>query len=150
MRIMLKIGCSRPGHTGQAARIGFAYLWLATATTLTMLSSSCASTSVKSTWKSPEYKGGLPQKIAVVADDERTTVRVALENRFVNQLEAVSQPAFTTVNLFSDLAAARKNEEATVAKLRADGAEAILITRLVSKSAYVAKAQQQITGHYVA
>jgi hypothetical protein len=130
-------------------KIGFACLCLA-AIFLVLLSSSCASTSVKNTWKSPDYQGGPPQKIAVVADDERVLVRVALENRFVNQLTAASQPAFATATSFPDLAAARKNKEATVAQLRSSGADAILITRLVSKSAYAAKAQQRFTGQYVA
>jgi len=125
-------------------------LCLAAGTVLIMLASSCASTSVKSSWKSPDYKGALPQKVAVVADEERKLVRMALENRFVNQLVAASQPAFGTASAFADLEAARKHKEATVAQLRAAGADAILITRLVSKSDYQAKAQQRFTGHYVA
>jgi hypothetical protein len=123
---------------------------LAAGIALVMLSSSCASTSVKSTWKSPDYKGELPKKIAVVADEERMMVRVALENRFVNQLDADGQPAFGTASSFADLEAARKNKEASLVQLRAAGADAILITRLVSKSAYLAKAQQRFTGQYVA
>lgn len=125
-------------------------LCLAASTALMMLASSCASTSVKSTWKAPDYKGELPKKVAVVADEDRMMVRAALENRFVNQLDADGQPAFGTASSFTDLAAARKNKEATIAQLRAAGADAILITRLVSKSAYAAKAQQQFTGQYVA
>ena len=115
-----------------------------------MLLSSCASTSVKSTWKSPDYNGETPKKIAVVADEDRAMVRVALENRFVNQLCAASQPAFATATSFPDLSAARKNKEATITQLRAAGADAIMITRLVSKSAYMAKAQQKFIGQYVA
>ncbi len=123
---------------------------LATGAALVMLSSSCASTSVKSTWKSPDYKGELPKKIAVVADEDRVMVRVALENRFINQLGADGQLSFGTAAAFPDLTAARKNKEATLAQLRAAGADAILITRLVSKDAYLAKAQQRFTGQYVA
>jgi hypothetical protein len=85
----------------------------------------------------------------VVADEERMLVREALENRFVNQLKAAAQPAFATASSFPDLAAARTNKETTVAQLRAAGGDAILITRLVSKSAYMARAQQRFTGHYV-
>ena len=127
-----------------------ACLCLAAGTALIMLASSCASTTVKSSWKSADYKGEPPKKVAVVADDERKLVRMALENRFVNQLAVANQPAFGTAASFADLEAARKNKEATVAKLRAAGADAILITRLVSKSDYQAKAQQRFTGHYVA
>ncbi len=132
----------------QAARIGFTCLRLAAAAVLVALSSTCASTSVKSTWKSPDYRGAPPQKVAVVADDERQLVRVALENLFVNHLRAAAQPAFATASSFADLVAARKNKEATVEQLRAAGADAILITRLVSKTAYLAKAKQTATGGY--
>lgn len=116
---------------------------------ISLLLAGCASTSVKSTWKAPDYQGGPPQKIAVVADEERAMVRMALENRFVNQLAKAGQPAFATAKSFPDLTAARTNKQATVTQLRADGADAILITRLVSKSAYAARAQQRFTGHYV-
>jgi hypothetical protein len=129
------------------SKLAIACLWSA-AMTLTILLAACASTSVKNTWKSPGYKGAPPQKIAVVTDDDRAFVRVALESRFVNQLNAASQPAFATSRAFPDLAAARKNKEATVAKLRADGAEAILLTRLVSKADYVAHARQNYAGQY--
>lgn len=125
-------------------------LCLPAAAVVVMLLSSCASTTVKSTWKSPDFKGEPPKKIAVVADDDRMMVRVALENRFVNQLNAVGQPAAATASAFPDLTTARKNKEATIAQLRAAGADAILICRLVSKSAYIAKAKQQFTGQYVA
>jgi len=125
-------------------------LCLAAGTALVLLSSSCASTSVKSTWKSPDYQGAPPEKMAVVADDDRKLVRVPLENRFVNQLVSAGQPAFGTASSFPDLAAARKSKEATIAQLRKEGADAILITRLVSKSAYMAKAQEQFTGQFVA
>ena len=146
---MLKIGFLGVATTGLTTRVVLTCLWLAAATTLMMLFSSCASTSVKSSWKSPEYKGGPSQKIAVVADEERMPVRAALENRFVHQLKAASQPAFATAQSFPNLAAARRNKEASVARLRSDGADAMLITRLVSRSNYVSMGQQEITGHYV-
>jgi hypothetical protein len=113
------------------------------------LFSGCASTAVRDTWKSPDYKGGPPQKVAVVADEERMVVRTALENRFVNQLAWAGQPAIGTAAEFADLAEARKNKAATILRLRADGADAILITRLVGQTAYQAKAQQTFSGHYV-
>lgn len=125
-------------------------LCLVAGVALVMLACSCASTTVKSTWKSPDYHGEPPKKVAVVADDDRMMVRTALENRFVNQLEASKQPALATASSFPDLAAARKNKEASVAQLQALGADVLLITRLVSKSAYMAKAKQQFTGQYVA
>lgn len=148
MRTITTAGSSEVDAARRVARFGLTFL--AAATTLVMLTCSCASTSVKSAWKSPEYKGTPPQKVAVVTDDERMLVREALENRFVNQLTAASQPAFATVKALPDLVAARQNKEATVKQLRGDGADAILITRLVSRSAYMARAKEQFTGQYVA
>jgi len=150
MNTMLKVGFSKLAIGGQTTRPGFACLWLAAAAALTLFFSSCASTSLKNTWKSPDYKGGLPQKVAVVVYDDRMMVRAGLENRFVNQLGAASQPAFGTAQSFPDLVAARKNKEASTARLRADGADMLLITRLVSRAEYVAMAQQRITSHAVA
>lgn len=137
-------------HSKAIDRITSRFLWLVAVVTLAMFFSSCASTSVKSTWKSPDYKGGLPRKVAVVADEERPMIRAALENRYVNQLARVDQPAFASVEAFPDLNAARTNKAETVTTLRAAGADAVLITRLVSRSAYLAKAQQKFTGQYVA
>src|SRR3954471_15034235 len=97
-----------PKTVASAARI-FA------AVALAALVSSCASTSIDRTWKSPDYKSGPLQKVAVVADHDRMNVRVALENRFVRQLDKASQPAFATGANYPDLKKARENKEATVA-----------------------------------
>src|SRR6266576_2590412 len=55
------------------------------AAVFTMLCS-CASTSIKHTWKSPDYHGGPVQKIAVLAVVERGLVRQGIENRVGNQI----------------------------------------------------------------
>jgi hypothetical protein len=112
-----------------------------------MLLCSCASTSIKSTWKSPEFQGGPVQKVAVLAVAERELVRTALENRFANQLEKDSQPAVTTLQLLS-LPQIKENKEAAAARLREAGADSILITRLVGKSAYVSPARQTYNQAY--
>jgi hypothetical protein len=98
--------------------------------TLAVLLCSCAATSVKSTWKSPDYRGGPVDKIAVLAVDERGNYRPAFESQFVAQLEQQGQPAFRTLGLLS-LAEIRADKEAAAEKLRAAGADSILIVRLV-------------------
>ena len=121
------------------------FAWVAVAFILT----SCATTSVKSTWRSPEYQGGQLQKVAVVADDDRVNFRMMLEGRFVGQLTRSGQPAFATAANYPDLKKARTNKEATVASLRAAGADSILIVRLVSKSSYMSQPRANYTGQVI-
>lgn len=91
---------------------------------------SCAATSLKSTWKSPDYHGGPVHKIAVLAVDEGGGYRPMFEGQFVQQLEQQGQPAFKTLELLT-LPEIRANKEAAAAKLRAAGADAVLVVRLI-------------------
>src|SRR3954464_6960689 len=77
-------------------------------------------------------------------------VRVALEKRFIRQLDNAGQPAFATAAAYPDLEKARKNKEATVASLSAAGADSMLITRLVSKSFYMSQPHKNYSGQSVA
>lgn len=113
------------------------------------LVSSCASTSVKKTWRSSSYQGGPLQRVAVVADHEEANVRMMLEGRFVRQLQRTGQPAFETAANYPDLKKARTDKEATVTSLRAAGADSILITRLVSKARYMSQPRSQITSQSI-
>jgi hypothetical protein len=94
------------------------------------LCSCAAPTSLKSTWKSPDYHGGPVQKIAVLAVDEGGGYRPMFEGQCVAQLEQAGQPAFKTLGLLT-LPEIRADREAAAAKLRAAGADAILVVRLV-------------------
>src|SRR5262245_5040275 len=62
---------------------------------------SCAATSVKKTWKSPDFHSGPITKIAALAVDERTLLRQGFENRFVAQLRKGGATAITTFDLLS-------------------------------------------------
>jgi hypothetical protein len=100
---------------------------------------SCAATSLKSTWKSPDYHGGPVGKIAVLAMDEGGMYRPMIEGQFVRQLEQQGQPAFKTLELLT-LPEIKADKSAAAAKLRAAGADSILIVRLadsVNKSSLV-------------
>jgi hypothetical protein len=96
---------------------------------LTALLCSCASTSVKKTWKAPEYQGGPISKIAVLAVDERMLLRQGFENRLAEQLRKQGVSAVRSYELVS-LAEINQDKPAAAEKLRAAGAEAILILRL--------------------
>src|SRR6185369_13484595 len=74
-------------------------LQILAAVTLAALLCSCAATSVKSTWKSPEYHGGQVSKLATLAVDERPLLREGFENRLASQLRKGGATAITTINL---------------------------------------------------
>ena len=95
----------------------------------------CAISSVKQSWKSPSYQGGPVQKIAVLAVDERGLVRTAFENRFVRDFKAHGQEALATHELLG-LTAIKADKEAAAARVRAAGADAVLIVRLVDQTSY--------------
>ena len=100
-----------------------------------LLLGGCASSSIKQTWKSPAFQGGQLGKISVLAVDERALVREALENRFVREFGAHGQDALATHNLLG-LPEIKADKEAAAARVRAAGADSVLIIRLVDESTY--------------
>jgi hypothetical protein len=90
---------------------------------------SCASTSVKQTWKSPEYKGQPLTKLAVLAVDERGDVRQAFENRLANQIQKQGASVIRTYELLS-LTEISHDKQAAAERLRSEGAQAVAIMRL--------------------
>lgn len=102
---------------------------------LSALLCSCASTSIKNTWKTPD--GRIPvTNIAVLTVEERGLLRQGFENRFHQQLAAAGARPQTTYELFS-LAQIKADKRAAGERLLSSGAEAVLILRLVDKtSAY--------------
>ncbi len=106
---------------------------LATAV-LPALLCSCTGTSVKKTWKSPEFAGSPYNKIAVVVLDDRQSLRRKLENRFVTELSTSGASAITTVDILS-LPDINTDRAAAAAKLRDAGAEAVVGMRLAASAA---------------
>jgi hypothetical protein len=98
-----------------------------------MLLSSCVGTSLKQTWKSPDYHNGPVSKIAALAVDERGYVRSAFESRFVLELRKHGISSFTTFDLLS-LPDIKSDKAAAAERLRAAGADTLLILRLVDSS----------------
>jgi len=93
---------------------------------------SCATSSIKSTWKSAQYQGGPIKKIAVLAEDERPEVRGPIEREFVAQLQAQGVAAFSTLPMLS-LPEVKKQKAAASEQLRQAGADAVLVVRVASK-----------------
>ncbi len=96
---------------------------------LPLLLCSCASTSVKKTWKSPANTGSPLSKIAVLAVDERGEVRQALENRLTTQLRKQGLSVVPSYELLT-LTEIGQDKPAAAERLRTAGAEAVLIMRL--------------------
>jgi hypothetical protein len=93
----------------------------------------CAATSVKKTWKSPEYKGGSMGKAAVLAVDERMPVRKSFENRLAYQLQQAGASAFVSYDRLS-LEEINRDKPAAAQRLRSDGATVVVIMRLTDRS----------------
>lgn len=91
---------------------------------------SCAATSVKKTWKSPEFQGKPITKMAVLTVDDRGYLRRGFENRFTSQLKESGVTAIPSYELLS-LPEINRDKPAAAERLRSAGADAIIIMRLV-------------------
>jgi hypothetical protein len=94
---------------------------------------SCASTSVKNTWKSPEYHGGPLTNIAVLVVDERTMLRQGFENRLAEQLRKQGVSPIRTYEMLS-LPEINNDKQAAAERLRSAGAQALAILRLANSA----------------
>jgi hypothetical protein len=96
---------------------------------------SCAATSVKKTWKSPQFQGKPVSKIAVLTVDDRGYLRRGFENRFTSQLKEAGVMAIPSYELLS-LPEINRDKPAAAERLRSAGAEAVIIMRLVDMTTY--------------
>src|SRR5262245_43518480 len=87
---------------------------------LSVLLCSCAATSIKKTWKSPDFQGTSVSRIAVITVDERTMLRQGFENRLAAELRKTGVTASTTFGLLS-LAEINQDKKAAAERLRAAG-----------------------------
>jgi len=109
--------------------------WSILCTAVFTMLCSCASTSIKHTWKSPDYHGGPVQKIAVLAVDERGLVRQSIENRVGNQIRNQGGDAIPTFKYLT-LPEIKESKEKAGNRLMQEGADSIVIVCLVNKSSY--------------
>jgi len=100
---------------------------------LAMVLCSCAATSVKNTWKSPDYHGGPFAKVAVLTVDDHPGVRRGFENRLASQIRKGGATAITTFNLLT-LPDINRDKPAAAERLRSAGAEAVVVLRLASST----------------
>ena len=93
------------------------------------------------TWKKPDYQAGPVRKVALLAVDERGVVRQIFEGQFVTQFKQHGQEAFQTVDILS-LPEIKADKETAAARLRENGADSILIVRLVDAATQTTSVRQ--------
>jgi hypothetical protein len=97
---------------------------------LAALLCSCAATTIKKTWKSPEHRDTRFARLAVIVVDERGFLRQGFENRYVNQLQNDGATGYTTFNLLP-LPEINQDKAAAAEKLKTVGAQAAIVMRLM-------------------
>lgn len=97
---------------------------------IAMFITACATTRLTGVWKDQSYQGQ-PRKIIVLGVVKRPVNRRIFEDEFVRQLKARGTDAIASYTVLSD---DKKGDHAVIAaKMKEQGADAVLITRLVSK-----------------
>jgi len=97
---------------------------------ITMLVTACATTKLTSAWKDPSYQGQ-PRKIMVIGVAKKPVNKRILEDEFVRQLKARGTNAVASYTVMPD---AKEGDHAVIAaKMKEQGADAVLISRLASK-----------------
>jgi len=112
---------------------------------LAVLLCSCASTSLKESWKSPDHTSGPVQKIALLGVDTRPLFRKVAEGQFAAQLQQRGQPAVRSAELIG-LNDIKADKDAAAARFREAGADSILIVRLVDSTTRSREVQQNNRG----
>ena len=92
----------------------------------------CAATSLKQTWKAPDYQDGPVRKIAVVVVEERTLQRSVLENAFAAELQSQGQDMLPSFKLLTQREI-KADKQAAARKLQEAGADTVLIVRLADQ-----------------
>lgn len=97
---------------------------------IALLVTACATTQPSAVWKDPTYQG-YPHKIMVVGVAKKSINRRIFEDEFVRQLKAHGTDAIASYTVLPD--ELQKDHAAVAAKVEQQGADTVLITRLVSK-----------------
>jgi len=97
---------------------------------LAILATACATTRLTSVWKDPSYQG-VPHKILVIGVAKKQVNKRIFEDEVVKQLKARGTDAVAGYTIMGD----KKQSDHTVvaAAMQKQGADAVLISRMVSK-----------------
>jgi hypothetical protein len=115
---------------------------------IAMLITACATTKLTSAWKDPSYQGQ-PRKIMVIGVAKKPVNKRIFEDEFVRQLKARGTNAVASYTVMPD---EKQGDHAVIAaKMKEQGADAVLISRLVSKKTvrtYVPGSVSYPTSYY--
>jgi len=97
---------------------------------LPVLLSACSSTTLSGSWKSPDYRGQV-RKVYIVGVSKNELNRRIFEDEFSQQLQA---QGVTGVASYKDLpSAAEADHKAVAERVWANGADSVLMTRMIGK-----------------
>jgi hypothetical protein len=97
---------------------------------IAMFIPACATTTLTSAWKDPSYQGQL-SKIMVIGVAKKPLNKRIFEDEFVRQLKARGTNAVASYTVMPD---DKQGDNAVIAaKMKEQGADAVLISRLASK-----------------
>ena len=97
---------------------------------IAMFIPACATTTLTSAWKDPSYQGQL-SKIMVIGVAKKPLNKRIFEDEFVRQLRARGTNAVASYTVIPD---EKQGDNASIAaKMKEQGADAVLISRLASK-----------------
>ena len=115
----------REGRVGSPARsLGIAALWLGVAAL-----TGCATTSIRSAWFDPGYKGGPFKRILVAGISGNLTDRRVFEDSFSQKLKAVGVDGMPGYQYATE--AARGTEAAWSAAIERSGADGLLLVQVL-------------------
>lgn len=97
---------------------------------IALLVTACAATRPSAVWKDPQYHE-YPRKMMVIGVSKKPVNRRIFEDEFTRQLEAHGVGAIESYTVLPD--ELQKDHAAIAAKVAQQGADTVLITRLVSK-----------------
>jgi len=97
---------------------------------IALLLAACAAPKHLSMWKDPSYKGQ-PEKIMIISVDKDPLTRQVYEEEFVKRLKGHGAEGVASYTVLSEKH--QEDPDAILAKVEELGANAVLITRLLSK-----------------
>lgn len=111
---------------------------------LSVLLAACSSTVLTASWKNPDYRGQV-RKVYIVGIAKNEINRRIFEDEFSQQLQL---RGVTGISSYKDLASASEaDQQAVTERVRANGADSVLMTRLVGSRTEEVSTPGRISGY---
>ncbi len=110
-----------------------------------VLFSACSSTVLGGSWNDPQYTGGPIRKVMVIGVTENDLTRRMFEDEFTRQFGERGVKAWSSYTMFTY--DQLKSREAVEAKVREQGIDKVLVTRLVNKRTEDVTSPGSVRGH---